>query len=100
MFEGAFNCSLVLHLVSLHDSLDLLHVVSDLLSIWCHLSCHGSVSLLQVLLERMGGVSPDATHVLNLSHVDVNGQLSGLDDAHKSDDARKDFHFCVFFRND
>ena len=44
--NGSINSLSNLPLVSLLDSLDLLHVVSNLLSIWCQLSCHGSISLL------------------------------------------------------
>ena len=95
--DGSANSLSNLPIVFSFDLCEFLHVVSDLLSIWHHLSFHGLVSFLQVLLERMGSVTPDATHVLNLSHVDVDGQLSSLDDAHESNDDSEEFHFSMFY---
>jgi len=33
----------------------------------------------------MGSVTPYATHILDLSHVDADGQLSGIKNAKKGD---------------
>ena len=96
MFEGVINNLLSFVTGSLGGSFHLLQVVSNLLSIWHHLSFHVSVGFLQILLERLGGVTPDASHILDLGHVDVDGQLSGLDDAQEGDEGSDDFHNDMF----
>ena len=82
---------------SLDGSSHLFHVVSNLLSHRHQFSFHVSVGLLQVVLKRVGGVAPDSAHLLDLGHVDVDGQLSGLNDAQEGDDGSDDFHIDMFY---
>jgi len=84
--HGGINNTVSFALGFLDGSLHLLHVVGNLLSIRHHFSFHVSVSLLQVLLEGLGGVAPDSAHLLDGGHVDVDGQLSGIEDAEEGDD--------------
>ena len=44
----------------------------------------------------MGGVTPDAAHVLDLSHVDSDGQLSGIENAKEGDHDWNKFHILIF----
>ena len=85
--------------ISAGNSLHLFHVVGNFLSKWHHLSFHLSVGFLQILLKRMCGGLPGACHILDLGHVDGDGQLSGLDDAQKDDDGCNNFHIGMFFKS-
>jgi len=85
VFQGSFNNVFSFVRVISLNSFHLLHVLSNLLSIWHHFSFHVSVGFSQVVLKRMGGVSPDSAHLIDSGHVDVDSQLSGIENAEEGD---------------
>ena len=47
-------------------------------------------------MKRLGGVTPVSAHILDLGHVDIDSQLSGLEDAQEGDDGSNNFHIGMF----